>query len=128
MATLYDALNPDSDSISIASTAVKIKDPLKRVWCQTQWTNLSYQAQKEGLPDVFFDKETMLLDKLTNKKLWQLMNRLYNLLGPEKAPFAHPVMLAGGTVEWHNYADGCKGVVGMFKPTCDCDWQLMLSD
>lgn len=45
--------------------------------------------------------------------LFRLQNRLYNLLGAEKAPFAHAKMLAGGTVQWHNYADGCKGVVGM---------------
>lgn len=113
MSTLYDSLNPDSDTASVASTAVKIKDPVKKAWCQSQWTNLSFQAERLGLPDVYFDKNTMLLDKTTNKKLWLLLNRLYNLLGPEKAPFAHPVMLEGGSVEWHNYADECKGVVGM---------------
>ncbi|KAK5938031.1 hypothetical protein PMZ80_009620 [Knufia obscura] len=112
MSTLFDALNPtDDDAVSVASTAVKIKNPVKKAWCQAQWTNLSYQAEKLALADVYFDKETMLLDKLTNKKLWQLVNRLFNLLGPEKAPFAHPVMLEGGSVEWHNYSDGCKGVV-----------------
>ncbi|KAK5079478.1 hypothetical protein LTR70_009379 [Exophiala xenobiotica] len=118
MSTLFDSLNPtdiDRDEtasvVSVASTSAKIKNPMKRAWCQTQWTNLSFQAEKVGLPDVYFDNDTRLLDKTTNRKLWQLMNRLYDLLGPEKAPYAYPVMLGGGSVEWHNYADGCKGVV-----------------
>lgn len=46
-----------------------------------------------------------------------MQNRLYNVLGPEKAPYAHPVMLEGGRVEWHNYADECKGIVGEFSST-----------
>lgn len=61
------------DGASIASTAVKIKDPVKKAWCQTQWTSLSLQATKLGLPDVYFDNSTALLDKLTNKKLWTLL-------------------------------------------------------
>lgn len=68
-----DYSHDHDDSTSVASTAVKIKDPLKKAWCQTQWTNLSCQATKLGLLDVYFDQETMLLDKLTNKKLWTLM-------------------------------------------------------
>ena len=114
MSTLYDSLNPtdvDDDTASVASTAVHIKDPVKKSWCQTQWTNLSFQAETKGLPDVYFDSDTRLLDKTTNKGLWQLLNRLYNLLGPARAPFAHPVMLEGGKIEWHNYADGCRGVI-----------------
>jgi len=117
MSTLFDSLNPTdldtdaSETASVASTTAKIKNPVKKAWCQTQWTNLSFQAEKLGLPDVFFDNDTRLLDKTTNRKLWQLMNNLFNLLGPEKAPYAYPVMLEGGSVEWHNYADGCKGVV-----------------
>lgn len=67
----------DDDSASIASTAVKIKDPAKKIWCQTQWTSLSHQARQLGMEDKgdvtsFFDPKTMLLDKLSNKKLWQL--------------------------------------------------------
>lgn len=42
-------------------------------------------------------------------------NRLYNLLGPDKAPYAVPVMLEGGSVEWRNYSDGCRGAVGKFN-------------
>lgn len=61
------------DSVSVASTAAKIKDPIKKAWCQTQWTSLSCQATKLGLLDVYFDQSTMLLDKLTNKKLWTLL-------------------------------------------------------
>jgi len=83
MSSLYDSLNPvdhESDTASIASTAVKIKDPVKKAWCQTQWTNLSYQAEKVGLPDVYFNKDTMLLDKTTNRKLWQLLVGLADLL------------------------------------------------
>lgn len=139
----------EPDTASIASTAVKIKDPVKKAWCQTQWTTLSAQARALDLPIDYFDSRTMLLDKLTNKTLWQLLvglrifanvhaqrlpwsrstrslicysslqNRLYNLLGPDKAPFAYPKMLEGGKVEWHNYADECKGVVGMLAKTLD---------
>lgn len=61
------------DSVSIASTTAKIKDPIKKVWCQSQWTSLSCQATKLGLEEVYFDQSTNLLDKLTNKKLWTLM-------------------------------------------------------
>lgn len=60
------------DAASIASTAVKIKDPVKKAWCQTQWTSLSCQATRIGLEEVYFDQRTNLLDKLTNKKLWTL--------------------------------------------------------
>lgn len=62
-----------SDTASVASTALKIKDPVKKAWCQTQWTNLSYQARNLDLPIDYFDPKTMLLDKLTNKTLWQLL-------------------------------------------------------
>ena len=72
MSSLYDALGRD-ETASIASTAMKIKDPVKKAWCQTQWTNLSFQAQEQGLPDVYLDDQTNLLDKLTSKKLWQLL-------------------------------------------------------
>ncbi|KAK4950512.1 hypothetical protein LTR66_013961 [Elasticomyces elasticus] len=101
----------EDDTSSIASTALRIKDPVKKAWCQTQWTNLSLQARKLEMPEVYFDKHTNMLNKIQNKPLWQLLNRLYNLLGPEKAPFATPVMHEGGRIEWHNYADECKGVV-----------------
>lgn len=66
------ASSRDFDTASIASTAVKIKDPVKKAWCQTQWTNLSHQARKIYTDDYYFDLKTMLLDKTTNKKLWQL--------------------------------------------------------
>lgn len=68
---------PDSDTASIASTATaaQIKDPIKRMWCQTQWTNLSQQARDLGLSSVYFDTETMLLDKVQNKQLWKLLVR-----------------------------------------------------
>lgn len=62
-----------SDTASIASTAAKIKDPMKKAWCQTQWTALSHQARNLDLPIDYFDQKTMLLDKLTNKQLWQLL-------------------------------------------------------
>ena len=72
MASYMDHLG-DTDTASVASTAVKIKDPVKKAWCQTQWTSLSYQAQALGLPTVYFDDKTNLLDKTTNKRLWQLL-------------------------------------------------------
>lgn len=61
------------DTASIASTAVKIKDPVKKAWCQTQWTSLSFQARKLGEPEVHFDQSTNLLDKVGNKRLWTLL-------------------------------------------------------
>lgn len=51
-----------------------------------------------------------LISRNANLQLSQ--NRLYNLLGPEKAPFAYAVMQEDGRVQWHNYADNCRGVVG----------------
>ena len=69
------------DTESIASTAVKIKDPVKKAWCQTQWTNLSHQARLLGLADhgdvmSYFDPKTLLLDKTANKALWKLLVRI----------------------------------------------------
>lgn len=58
---------------SVATTANKIRDPMKRMWCQTQWTTLSQQADALALLDVYFDLDTRLLDKLTNKRLWRLV-------------------------------------------------------
>lgn len=74
MSSFFD----NDDATSIASTAVKIKDPVKKAWCQTQWTNLSHQARRLGLAEQgdvtsYFDPKTMLLDKTVNKKLWQLL-------------------------------------------------------
>lgn len=66
-----------ADTASVASTAAKISDPVKKAWCQTQWCALSYQARALGLPDVYFDHETALLSKEQNKQLWKL------LVGPE---------------------------------------------
>lgn len=63
---------PD-DTASIASTALNIKDPVKKIWCQTQWTTLSHQARNLNLPIDYFDTKTMLLDKLSNKTLWRLL-------------------------------------------------------
>lgn len=61
------------ETASVASTAVKTKDPIKKAWCQTQWTSLSFQARKLGEPEVHFDQSTNLLDKVGNKKLWTLL-------------------------------------------------------
>lgn len=47
-------------------------NPLKDMWCQTQWTNLSMQAQTLGLPKLpYFDPKTMLLSKEVNVKMWK---------------------------------------------------------
>jgi len=67
------ASSRDFDTASIASTATKTKDPVKKAWCQTQWTNLSHQARSVNMDNYYFDPKTMLLDRLVNKKLWQLM-------------------------------------------------------
>lgn len=55
--------------------APSIKDPVKRAWCMTQWTSLSCQADQLNLPDVYFDPDTRLLDKTTNRGLWKLVVR-----------------------------------------------------
>lgn len=68
MASLFD-----DSSRATGSTTKKIKDPMKRLWCQTQWTNLSHQAQLLNIDPTYFDEKTMLMDKLVNKKLWQLI-------------------------------------------------------
>lgn len=72
------------DTASVASTAVKIKDPVKKAWCQAQWTSLSFQARKLGEPEVHFDQSTNLLDKVGNKKLWTLLVGFRLPTGPWK--------------------------------------------
>jgi len=82
----------------------------KALWCNTQWANLSIQAKKFDLPTLpYFDPQTGLLSKDVNHKLWSLIEKLYNHLGPDKAPFATPVMLEGGEVEWHSFLGEDKG-------------------
>jgi len=51
----------------------------------------------------------MLLSKEVNEKLWLQLERLWDYLGPEKAPFATPVMAKGGEVKWHSFLDSDKG-------------------
>lgn len=38
--------------------------------------------------------------------------RLYTVLGADRAPLATPVMLEGGEVEWHSFLDDDKGQKG----------------
>lgn len=37
---------------------------------------------------------------------------LYAHLGPEKAPYATPIMVEGGAVEWHSFLGQDKGRAG----------------
>lgn len=83
--------------------------------CDTQWTNLSCQARRLDLPkEPYFDPKTMLLSKEVNIRLWKQLSKLYNVLGPERAPLATPVMVEGGEVKWFSYMEGSKGQEGMF--------------
>jgi hypothetical protein len=54
----------------------------------------------------------MLLSKEVNVRLWKQLGKLYNILGPERAPFATPVMVEGGEVKWRSYMDGSRGQEG----------------
>ncbi|KIV87138.1 hypothetical protein PV11_02706 [Exophiala sideris] len=92
-----------------APTSFK-NDDKKLVWCETTWTNLSHQAKRLGLSTLpYFDPETMLLSKEVNHKLWLQMERLWDSLGPDKAPYASPLMVEGGQVNWHSFLPGDKG-------------------
>lgn len=63
----------DFDTESVASTSAKIVDPVKKAWCQTQWSALSQQARALKMEEIYFDFETNLLDKQQNKQLWRLL-------------------------------------------------------
>ncbi|KIW13666.1 hypothetical protein PV08_08857 [Exophiala spinifera] len=85
-------------------------DERRGLWCETLWTNLSHQAKTLGLPVLpYFDAETMLLSKEVNHKLWIQLERLWDYLGPEKAPYASPTMIEGGEVKWYSFLPGDKG-------------------
>ncbi|KAJ9604681.1 hypothetical protein H2200_010795 [Cladophialophora chaetospira] len=86
-------------------------DHRKKLWCDTQWTNLSMQAKHTiKLPTLpYFDPDTMLLSREVNEKLWKQLGRLWDYLGPEKAPLATPIMAEGGEVKWHSFLAGDKG-------------------
>jgi hypothetical protein len=56
----------------------------------------------------------MLLSKEVNAHLWKQLGKLYNILGPERAAFATPVMVEGGEVKWYSYLDGSRGEEGEF--------------
>ncbi|KAG9770173.1 hypothetical protein KCU88_g6689, partial [Aureobasidium melanogenum] len=85
-------------------------DDKKTVWCETQWTNLSIQAKKLDMPTLpYFDPETMLLSKEVNRKLWNQLSKLWNYLGPDRAPYATPILHPGGEVKWHSFLDGDLG-------------------
>jgi hypothetical protein len=111
-------------------------DDKKAVWCETQWTSLSLQAKRLDLPSLpYFDPETMLLSKEINHKLWAqlvgeephsaffsffshhhlllltaMQGRLWDYLGPDRAPYAAPVMVEGGEVKWHSFLNRDKGI------------------
>jgi len=68
------------------------------------------QAKNHGLPTLpYFDPKTGLLSRDVNHKLWAQIEKLYAHLGPEKAPFATPIMIEGGAVEWHSFLGEDKG-------------------
>src|SRR5690348_3511002 len=79
------------DAAAIIAAASRHKNPPpqppktdagKKVWCDTQWTNLSMQAKKLELPTLpYFDPDTMLLSKEINHKLWnQVVRSPFSLL------------------------------------------------
>jgi hypothetical protein len=107
-------LQDEFSEFDISSTKSKSTAKANRgraVWCESQWTNLSFQAKKLGMPKLpYFDTKTMLLSKEVNYRMWKQLLKLYDFLGPEKAPLATPLMLEGGEVEWHSYLDGDKGI------------------
>ena len=45
----------------------------------------------------------------TNADCFALQERLWDNLGPDKAPYASPTMLEGGEVKWHSFLPGDKG-------------------
>ncbi|EXJ69928.1 uncharacterized protein A1O5_07001 [Cladophialophora psammophila CBS 110553] len=98
-------------SVHAGSQEEHRNDYRKRLWCETQWTNLSMQAKKtHELPTLpYFDPETMLLSKEVNARLWGQLSRLWDYLGPERAPYATPVMVEGGEVKWHSFLNGNQG-------------------
>lgn len=68
----------DSHSIAdtVSTTKSEKEDIGRRMWAETQWTNLSVQARDLGLPKLpYFDPETMLLSKEVNAKLWKTLVR-----------------------------------------------------
>jgi hypothetical protein len=109
-AWLHDEFE-DFDISSVKTKSTPKANRGRAVWCETQWTNLSFQAKKLGMPKLpYFDPKTMLLSKEVNYKMWKQLLKLYDFLGPEKAPLATPMMLEGGEVEWHSFLDEDRGI------------------
>jgi len=109
-AWLHDEFE-EFDTSSIKTKSTPKANRGRAVWCETQWTNLSYQAKKLGMPRLpYFDPKTMLLSKEVNYKMWRQLLKLYDYLGAEKAPLATPMMLEGGEVEWHSFLGEDKGI------------------
>lgn len=109
-AWLHDEFE-EFDTSSVKSKSTPKANRGRAVWCETQWTNLSLQAKKLGMPKLpYFDPKTMLLSKEVNYKMWKQLLKLYDFLGPEKAPLATPTMLEGGEVEWNSYLGEDQGI------------------
>ncbi|RMD41287.1 hypothetical protein DV735_g3813, partial [Chaetothyriales sp. CBS 134920] len=108
-------MGDDSASIRTTSSALASKDPVKWMWCETQWVNLSLQARNLGVSKVpYFDPETMILSKEVNGTMWKQLTRLYTVLGEKKAPYAAPLLIDVGTknppeLKWFSYLDEEKG-------------------
>lgn len=69
-------VSEDSASIAdtVSTTKSEAEDVGRRIWADTQWTNLSVQARDLGLPKLpYFDQGTMLLSKEVNAKLWKTL-------------------------------------------------------
>ena len=109
-AWLHDEFeNYDTSSVKSKSTAKANRG--RAVWCETQWTNLSLQAKRLGMPKLpYFDTKTMLLSKEVNYNMWKQLLKLYDFLGAEKAPLATPTMLEGGEVQWHSFLNEDRGI------------------
>ncbi|EXJ91740.1 hypothetical protein A1O3_00290 [Capronia epimyces CBS 606.96] len=118
---MADQKGKDKDAASIIAAASRPRKPTthqtsveadarKTLWCETQWTNLSMQAKRLDMPKLpYFEADTMLLSKDVNRKLWVQLTRLWESLGPDRAPYATPILLEGGEVKWHSFINGDKG-------------------
>ncbi|KIX99494.1 uncharacterized protein Z520_05070 [Fonsecaea multimorphosa CBS 102226] len=108
---IASASRPSNNRSGGSQEEANRNDYRRKLWCETQWTNLSMQAKKtHNLPTLpYFDPETMLLSKEVNARLWGQLGRLWDYLGPDRAPYATPIMVEGGEVKWHSFLNGSQG-------------------
>ena len=86
------SLTPSIPNTSVIKSESK-HNPLKELWCETQWTVLSLQAKNHGLAkDPYFDPKTMRLSKEVNMKLWKQLVSLYLKLGCREAAISNGLL------------------------------------